>query len=345
MMAIDKRENLKAKSFKELKLLFKEKKEPTYRAGQLFVWMWKKGVSDISSYTNFSKKLREYLNTHFYVGSLELCDYLVSRDGSVKYIFKRETGEKIESVFIPFEDRRTVCVSTQVGCSLKCSFCATGKMGFRGDLFGWEMVDQVLQIAKHQNVRVTNVVFMGMGEPFLNWENVKRAIFILNSNFGINIGSRRITISTAGIIPGIYSLADFPLQVRLAISLNSALQEKRERIMPVAKKYPLGELKKAIEFYYEKTHRLVTLEYVLIGGFNTGREDFLALKDFCKRLKVKLNLIPLNPTGNTSFSTPSEEEIYRFYNLCLSLPLTVTIRESRGKDVKGACGQLAGALL
>lgn len=338
---MDRKINLKARSLKELELLFKKRKEPSYRAGQLFVWIWKKGIEDISLYTNFSKRLREYLKANFYVGKLSLRACFNSEDGSVKYVFERENGERIESVFIPCKERRTVCVSTQVGCPLGCSFCATGKMGIKDNLSGWEIADQVLQIARYQNVRVSNVVFMGMGEPFLNWENVKRAIFILNSNFGMNIGSRKMTISTAGIIPGIYSLADFSPGVRLAVSLNSAIQEKREKIMPVAKKYSLSELKRAIEFYYEKKHRMVTLEYVLINSFNTAKEDFLALKKFSKNIKVKINLIPLNPVKDVPFLAPSKNEIARFYKWCLSLPCSVNIRESRGRDVRGACGQLA----
>jgi len=336
--------NLKSKDLKELELFFREKKEPLYRGRQLFVWMWRKGVDDISLYTNFSKKLREYLKNHFYVASLKRTVCLSSRDGAVKYVFERETGEKLESVFIPVDERRTVCVSTQVGCPLGCSFCATGQGGFKDNLQGWEIADQVLQIAKHQNVRVTNVVFMGMREPFLNWESVKKALFILNSNFGVGIGARKMTVSTAGVIPGIYELASFPLKVRLAFSLNSAIQEKREEIMPVARKYPLSDVKRAIKFYYEKKHRIVTLEYVLIGKFNTSKEDFLALKEFSKGLRVKINLIPLNPCESISYFPPSEKEINRFYQWCLSLSCPVNIRKSRGQDVKGACGQLVGGL-
>jgi len=336
------RVNLKAKSLKELESFFKQRGEPSYRAGQLFLWMWKKGISDFSLCSNFPKKLREELKNSFYVGNLKMERYLKSSDGAVKYIFQTDNKERIESVFIPSDRRRTVCVSTQIGCPLKCSFCATGQGEFRGNLLGWEIADQVLQIMKHQEMRITNVVFMGMGEPLLNWENVKKAIYIINDSYGLGIGARKITISTAGVVPGIYEFSKFPLQVKLAVSLNSGIQEKREKIMSVAKMFPLNELKKAIKFYYEKKTRMVTLEYVLIHSFNTSKEDFLALKEFAAGLKVKINLIPLNFNENIpSFLPPSKDEINRFYKWCLSLPYPVSIRESRGKDVKGACGQLA----
>ena len=334
------RANLKTKSIEELESLFKEIDEPDYRGGQLFAWIWKKGVDEFSLCSNFSRKLRECLSAHFYIGSLRLESFLSSGDGVIKYVFQRKTGETIESVFIPSKERRTVCVSCQVGCPLRCSFCATGQSEFKGNLSGWEIADQVLQIGKHRGERITNVVFMGMGEPFLNWPNVKEALYILNSDYGVGIGSRRMTISTAGVVPGIYDLTYFPLQARLAVSLNSAIQEKRQKIMPVARTYPLGELQNALRFYYEKRHRMVTLEYVLIGNFNTTREDFLALEEFTKELTVKINLIPLNPIGGISFLPPSKKEIDRFFQWCLSLPCPVIIRESKGKDVKGACGQL-----
>ncbi|MBE0477679.1 23S rRNA (adenine(2503)-C(2))-methyltransferase RlmN [Candidatus Aerophobetes bacterium] len=340
MEKIDNRINVKEKQLDELCGFFKEIREPVYKGRQLFTWLWKKGIDDFSLYSDFSKKLREHLKAYYYIGRLHINDYLLSSDGTCKYIFSRETGDIIESVFIPSNDRRTVCISTQVGCPLKCSFCATGQGKFKGDLLAWEIADQVLQIIKHQGVQVTNVVLMGMGEPFLNWENTKKALHIINSSYGISIGSRKITVSTAGIIPGIYDLTDFPLQVRLAVSLNSAIQEKRDKIMPVARKYLLFDLKKAIKFYYNKKHRMVTLEYVLIHKFNTSREDFLALKEFTKNLKVKINLIPLNFNQNIPFLPPSEKEINYFYNLCLFLPYPVTIRESKGKDIKAACGQL-----
>lgn len=335
--------NLKIKNLKSLEQFLREIKEPVYRSRQLFSWIWKKGVDDFSLCTNLSKKLRDNLKVHFYIGSLSIVTFFKSSDGAVKYIFQRENGQRIESVFIPTDQRRTVCVSTQVGCPLKCCFCATGQMGFKGNLLGWEIADQVLQIIKHQRIPITNVVFMGMGEPFLNWENVKEALYILNSNYGMGIGSRRITISTAGIIPGIYQLVDFPLQVRLAVSLNTAIQTKREKIMPVASTYSLFDLKKSIDFYYQKRHRMLTLEYVLIHNFNSAREDFLALKEFIKGLKIKINLIPLNPVENIPFFPPSEKEVKRFYRWCLSLPCPVNIRESKGKEVRGACGQLVGS--
>ncbi|MBC7190264.1 23S rRNA (adenine(2503)-C(2))-methyltransferase RlmN [Candidatus Aerophobetes bacterium] len=339
---MQKKVNLKSKSIDELKEIFKGLKEPAYRAQQLFVWMWRKGVEDISLYSNFSKKLRSRLENDFYVGKVERENFYISSDGAVKYVFRKEDGKRIESVYIPSDDRTTVCVSTQVGCPLGCFFCATGKRGFEGNLEGWEIADQVLQISKHQQVRISNVVFMGMGEPLLNLHRVKEALYILNSSFGMGIGARRMTVSTAGIVEGILDLANFSMQIRLALSLNSAIQEKREEIMPVTRKYPLYVLKDALKIYYQKTHRMVTLEYVLIGKFNTGWEDFLALKEFSKDLKVKINLIPFNPVEGVPFHTPTKKEVERFFNWCLSLPCSVNIRQSRGRDIKGACGQLAG---
>ncbi len=320
----------------------REHGEKPYRARQIFRWLWEKGETDISNYSDISKALREKLKQEFEISWLKVLEVHRSADGSAKFLFELPDGEMIESVFIPDGKRKTVCVSSQVGCPLKCTICATGLMGFRRNLAAWEIASQVVEIRKTLKLeRVTNVVFMGMGEPFLNIEEVLQAVLILNNPWGLRIGARKITLSTVGIIPGIYRLINFEKQVKLAISLHSAIQEKREKIAPIAKKYPLPALKEALRNYCERTKRRVTIEYVLLPGFNDHDEDIDALLEFIKGLTVKINVIPFNPYPGLPYRAPTAEEIGRFMGRLYELPLTVTLRASRGRDVKGACGQLA----
>ncbi len=340
--------NYKALNIKELGDLMERIGESRFRASQLYRWIWKRGVTDIDKMSDISKRVRNLLKETGYVGELKLKAAYPSKDGSVKFLFELEDGKEIESVFIPDRDRKTVCVSVQVGCPMGCKFCATGSLGFTRNLKSWEIADQVLQVQKFmreftgdKELRITNVVYMGMGEPLVNLQEVKNSVYTLNSHIGLNIGSRRITISTVGIIPGIYELSDFDRQVKLAVSLHSAIQWKRARIVPVAKAYPLHKLRKAVMHYFERKKRWVTFEYLLLPEFNDGEEDIRALEEFVSGIPSKINVIPFNPYPGASFRAPTDREIDRFVKRLQRLPHTVTLRASRGGDVGGACGQLA----
>lgn len=334
----------------ELGRLMRRLGQPPYRAPQIFRWIWKRGETDPMAFSDLPKALRETLAAEFRVSSLRLKRVIPSRDGSLKFTFTLEDGLDVEAVYIPEGRRRTVCVSSQVGCALGCVFCATGTLGLARNLRGHEIADQVLQIQRYlwaqrgddrREWEITNVVYMGMGEPLQNLREVERSLVFLTSHIGPNIGARKITVSTVGIVPKIYELAAFPRKVKLAISLHSAIQEKREQLMPVARAYPLSELRKAAFHYYHQKGRWVTFEYIHIPGFNDGEEDIEALEAFTEGLPCKINLIPYNPFPGGPFRAPTEEEVEAFYRRLLRLKHTVTVRWSRGRDVGGACGQLA----
>ncbi len=328
--------NLKALTLKQLSALG----EKRYRGVQLYRWIWKRGEDKIENFSDLPKAFRQKLiEEGYYVDSIKEKKRLVSNvDGTIKFLFS-----DFEAVYMPSEGRRTVCVSSQSGCSLGCKFCATGLLGFKRNLHFWEIADQVLYIQKAVGQKITNVVFMGMGEPLLNLPNVKQAIRIMTSHIGLGIGVRHITVSTSGIVPGIYELADFDRRVKLALSLHAAIQEKREQIMPIARKYKLDELKEALKYYYEKKRRRITLEYIHLAGFNDTDEDVEALYEFTRGLVVKINLIPYNPVPEFDWKSPTEEEVEDFYwrlkKRMLDVPMTV--RWSKGRDVMAACGQLA----
>ncbi len=336
------KKNLKSFTYSEMVALMREMGEKPYRATQLFNWLWRKGETDIMNFSDIKKSFRERLMEEFHVPSLIEKQRLYSSDGSVKFIFELPDGKEIESVFIPDRGRRTVCVSTQVGCPIGCKFCATGLLlGYKRNLEEWEIAEQVLRVGLALNTRITNVVYMGMGEPFLNFDAAIRSAYILNDDHALNIGARKVTISTVGIVPGIYKLAEQKKQFKLAISLHSAIQSKREEIIPVARRFPLKELRKAVFAYYHAKKRFITFEYVLLSGFNDSDEDIDAIDRFLKGLPSKINLIPFNPFPGSEFRAPTESEIYRFYTKLMQLPYTVTLRKSKGQDVAAACGQLA----
>jgi len=344
--------NLKSLTKGELAGFFKSLGEPGYRGEQVFRWLWQRGEEEPENFTDLPKSLRRTICEKGNISSLRIVEWMNSRDGSIKFLMGLNDGLQIESVFIPLNGRRTVCVSSQVGCPLQCRFCATGTLGIKRNLEAWEIADQVLQIKKFvkqsgpgnyngEKRPVTNVVFMGMGEPFLNTENVLKSLDFLNSPNGLAIGARHITLSTVGITPGIYRLAEFEKQVKLAISLHTAIQEKREEIMPVAKKYPLKELRKACFYYVKRTGKRITFEIVHLPGITDTDEDIKALERFLSGLIAKINLIPYNPFPSSPFREPREDEIRRFYRKLEKLPYTVTLRQSKGRDIQGACGQLA----
>ncbi len=326
--------NLKALTLRQLTNLG----EKPFNGIQIYRWIWKRGEEDIDNFSDISKHLRRRLiDEGYYVKCIEEKFRAYSSDGSIKFVFE----DGYEAVFMPEKDRRTVCVSSQLGCALKCNFCATGLWGFKRNLAAWEIADQVLQISKKNNTKITNVVFMGMGEPLLNFESVKQAIRIMTSHIGLNIGARHITISTSGIVPKIYELGDFERRVKLALSLHSAIDEKRNEIMPISKAYSLKELKSALIYYLQKHRRRITIEYIQLKGFNDRDEDVKALKKFIDGLECKINIIPYNKVHYFNWEVPSEEDVYSFYDrLKRELDVVITIRWSRGRDVYAACGQL-----
>jgi len=339
--------NLKTLTFLELQDFISSFGEERYRAKQLFAWMYKRGISDFDMMTDLSKDFRTELKEKSRIGTLKNILSLVSeKDKTRKFLFELEDKERVESVLMFDRNRITACLSTQVGCPLGCSFCATGKMKFKRNLRAWEIVEQAVQMGiemKKQNPdfkKITHVVFMGMGEPLLNYEEVLHAIKILNSEHALEIGARRITVSTAGIVPGILRLAREHIQVRLAISITSAIEEKRKLLMPVTNKYPLSELMDSAMKFIQIRGKILTIEYILIEGVNDSREDAISLWNLIKKLPCKVNIIPFNPFAKTKFAPPSKNTIERFLSYLKNFPKPVTIRWSKGADIQAACGQL-----
>uniref|UniRef100_A0A7V3ZVW7 Probable dual-specificity RNA methyltransferase RlmN n=1 Tax=candidate division WOR-3 bacterium TaxID=2052148 RepID=A0A7V3ZVW7_UNCW3 len=334
-------ENIKSFTIKELKTLVKSIGWQEYNAYQIFQWLWQKKITDFSLMTNLSKIKREYLKNHFVIEELKLLATKKASDETTKFLFSLKDENKVEAVYIPEEKRRTICVSTQVGCPLKCIFCNSGKLPFKRNLFFYEICDQILSIEKYLNIKPTNVVFMGIGEPLLNLDEVLKAIQIINSPIGFNISARKITISTAGIVEEIYRLAEIKKKIKLAISLNATTEEIREYLMPINKKYPISEILKACEYYWQKKRERITFEYVLIKDLNDSEEDAQRLKKMLKKIPCKINLIPFNPFPEVAFQPPPPKRIEKFMEILTAANYTVTLRKSRGKEILAGCGQLA----
>jgi len=315
--------------------------EPAFRAGQIFAWIYKKGATRFEDMTNLGRDLQAKLGRAYLVGRLELFGVFRSKDRAEKYVFRLHDGPRIESVLIPAGGRATVCVSTQVGCKFACAFCASGRRGFVRHLTPSEIVGQVLFLRGRIDAALTNIVFMGMGEPFDNYENLIKAILILNSRQGLGIAARRMTVSTAGIIPGIERFRKLGLQVNLSISLHAAAETKRSELMPVNRKYPLEKLLAACEDYLREGGRKLTLEYVLINKVNDGAEDAARLARIAARLKAKINLIPFSPVIGLAFEVPEEGRVLDFRRKLEAGGVPVTLRHSKGRDIQAACGQLA----
>jgi 23S rRNA (adenine2503-C2)-methyltransferase len=316
-----------------------------YRADQIFAWIYRWGAADFDQMTNLARAKRRKLDEVASLGSLILLRKVTSPvDGTTKYLFQLEDGEKIESVLIKEGDRRTVCVSTQAGCGLGCVYCATGDLGLKRNLRAGEIVDQVLSIRRFlpPGEAVTNVVLMGMGEPLVNYQETVKACRLMNDPDGLAIAARKITVSTAGVAPGIRRLAGEGLRLGLAISLNATTDETRSRLIPLNKKYPLAKLLNAAGQYAQATGRPVTLEYVLIAGVNTSPDDARRLAQLVRGIRCKINLIPYNPVPGKPYGRPHRQEVERFLELLYPRCPTVTIRESKGADIQAACGQLRG---
>ncbi|NLJ85441.1 MAG: 23S rRNA (adenine(2503)-C(2))-methyltransferase RlmN [Firmicutes bacterium] len=329
-------------TLQELQNFMQRWNEPSYRGDQLAGWLYKTPVASFDEMTNISIRVRERLKQEMILHPCKIETIRVSQDGTRKYLLSLHDSELIEAVFIPEEDRRTVCVSSQVGCKMGCTFCATGAKGFYRNLTAGEILDQILQIALDVGEVPSNVVFMGMGEPLANYGALLKAIQIINAPWGFNIGIRQLTVSTCGLIPGIQRLGREKLGLTLAVSLHAADDEKRSRIMPINRVYGLDELMVALRGYVAMTGRRVTVEYALMAGFNDKMEDAAALARLLKGLLCHINLIPINPIRAGLHQRPRPAEIEKFQAMLQRDGLTVSIRKERGEDIEAACGQLKG---
>ena len=324
----------------EIQSIVKDFGVEKFRADQIFNWIYTRNVQTIEEMQNISKNLREYLEEIFVLNPLRIIKVTGERSSSTqKYLLECQDGEKIESVLMREQKRITICLSSQVGCALGCEFCATGTMGIVRNLTVGEIVAQYLLLLKESEKPITNVVYMGMGEPFLNYENVIKSASLLNNSDGINLGARHITISTAGIVPQIKQFAIEKQRYKLAISLNGSTQEQRLQTMPIAKKYPIDKLIESVKYYNDKTRNLVTFEYVLLSDINDSVVDAKRLISLISDLPCKLNIIPYNEIGG-KFKRPSDGKIREFLDILLNAPFTVTTRWSKGADINAGCGQL-----
>jgi 23S rRNA (adenine2503-C2)-methyltransferase len=350
--------NLKLLSKEEIFLFIEKIGLPRYRAEQLLNWIYKRHASEIDAITEFSKDLRSHLNGIAFISNLELVERLQSADGTEKFLFSLEDGNTIESVLIPDEDRFTLCISSQAGCAIGCQFCLTGKSGFVRNLESYEIIDQIIAVNKimsetdDKNIptllkggkgglpdkKITNIVFMGMGEPLMNFDNVVEALWRIIQFIGIS--KRKITVSTAGIVPKMLLLPFKAPDINLAISLNTADNETRNRLMPINKKYPIESLIASCKKYPLQPGRRITFEYVMIDGINDSSYDAHRLTKLLKGIRCKINLIPLNPHPESDFKRPPEKRILEFQKILLNKNIRALIRESRGQDILAACGQL-----
>lgn len=339
------KKDIRALSLQELEAYFSSIGEKPFRAKQVYEWLWNKNAHSLSEMTNLSKSLRENLENHFLIKPAEIHVMQRSIDGTIKNAVKLHDGNVVESVLIPTAKRTTACVSSQVGCSLDCTFCATAQLTRMRNLTAAEIVDQVTLIDKqsreyHQKP-LSNIVFMGMGEPLLNYSSVTDAIRKITEDKGLGMSPRRITVSTSGIPKLIEKLADENLKVKLALSLHSAIEEKRNQLMPFSVKFPLTSIMESLSYWYQKTKSRITLEYIIWKGINDGNEDIRALIKFCKSIPSKVNLIQYNSIEGGKYSQANSNIIQNYVTALEQENIIVKIRKSRGDDIDAACGQLA----
>lgn len=334
-------------SLSEIQSYLKEAGEPAFRGKQIYEWLWKKSARSFGEMTNLSKKLREHLEGHFAILAIQEDKVQRSVDGTIKSRFRLHDGHLIESVLIPVpaDGRYTVCVSSQVGCSLTCSFCATGRMKRLRNLDAAEIYDQVVLVSQQcletYGKPLTNIVYMGMGEPLLAYKPVMESIERISSPDGLGMSSKRITVSTAGIAKVIKRLADDNSKVNLALSLHAADDVKRNEIMPINETNNLAALTEALDYFYQKTHNRITFEYIAFQGFNDGPEDARRLARLCKRIPARVNIIEYNPIDGAEFQKSEAYRVDRFAQYLRGQRVAVTVRKSRGRDIDAACGQLA----
>ena len=339
------KKDIRALSLLELRAVFLEMGEKSFRANQVYEWLWKKAAHTFEEMSNLSKELREKLNTHFNIHAVKINSSQFSADKTIKNTFKLHDTHLIEGVLIPTSERMTACVSSQVGCSLTCKFCATGYMDRKRNLNADEIFDQVVLINKqaleNYNIPLTNIVYMGMGEPLLNYSNVLKSIDRITAEDGLNMSYKRITVSTAGIAKMIKKLGDDGAKFNLALSLHAANDEKRNEIMPINEQNTLVALAEALKYYFAKTKNPVTYEYIVFNDFNDSIEDAIDLAKFCKHVPCKVNIIEYNPISFASFINADEDKIEAFANYLKKQGINTNVRRSRGKDIDAACGQLA----
>lgn len=340
--------DLKSLNRKELILELENNDYPSYRGEQLYNWLYQNGVSKTAEMKNIPKKMRSFIDDKYQITDLKELKKSTAADGTVKYLWNLNDGEKIESVYLPFPEsgRHSACISTQVGCGLNCSFCATGIDGLKRNLTTGEIIDQVIKIQKDisgssfAEPRLSNIVFMGMGEPLANFDNLMKAVEILNSNEGLNIGMRKMTISTAGLVPEIKKLAEVNDQIGLAVSLHAPNDRLRSKIMPINKKYNLNQLLAAVIDYIEQTGRRVTFEYVLMDSINDSPELSVQLAELLRGINCHVNLIPANPVPELNIKRPVQKVIDSFYDTLVNNGIQVTLRKEMGTQIDAACGQL-----
>jgi len=319
--------------------------QPSFRGRQILAWIYKPGVIDFAQMTDLAKEFRAALAQSATMSRFDDAMVECSRDGAVKFAFRLADGRLIESVLIPEEDRNTLCVSSQVGCAMGCSFCLTGTMGFTRNLTTAEIVNQVCAVRDwalaHDQGPLTNIVFMGMGEPLANFDHLLDAISILTEQRGLDFSNRRITVSTCGLVPQMRLLGDLT-DVNLAVSLHAADDAVRSRLMPINKRYPIAELIEACRTYRQKRRKRIMFEYTLLEGINDADVDAEKLAMLLREVPCKINLLAVNPAGDTRFKSPKPERVLRFQKILRDHGYTVFIRQSRGEDISAACGQLAG---
>ena len=339
---------IKSLLFDELQTKLQGLAQPSYRAKQIMDWLYEKRADGFEQMSDLPQALRAQLAENFRIDKLGVARVLGSRDTTLKFLFRLSDGNLIESVLIPASpalygqksDRRTACVSTQVGCAYGCKFCASGLDGFSRNLRANEIVDQIIAIESATGEKIDNVVFMGMGEPLANFDNVMRAIRILNAPWGLGIGARHITVSTSGLAPQIRRLADEPLQIRLAISLHGATDEVRNQIMPINRRYNLETLLSACDYYIARKKQRLTFEYILIAGVNDTDDQAHLLAAQTRRFAAKVNLIPYNTVQGLPWSRPSDHRQERFLSILQRHAIPATLRREKGGDIDAACGQL-----
>jgi 23S rRNA (adenine2503-C2)-methyltransferase len=348
LRAVSSKRSIYGLSLPELENWCGDRGEKPYRAKQLFQWVFRKRVDEFDQMSDLAAEFRKQLAESFYISCLKVVKRTGSKDTTQKFLFALRDGAFVESVLIPASpalygapsDRKTICVSTQVGCAYGCKFCASGLDGWTRNLDAGEVVEQIVAVERESGEKINNIVFMGMGEPLANYANLIKAVEIINAPWGIGIGARHITISTSGLAPKIKELAEQPLQVRLAISLHGATDNVRQTIMPVNRKYNIATLMEACAYYRQRKHQKITFEYILIKEVNDSLDQAVELSGLATRLEAKINLIPYNTVQGLSWSRPSETRQRAFLRLLRNRGVDATIRQEKGHDINAACGQL-----
>ena len=332
--------NIKDYNLDELKEEMLSIGEKSYRAEQIFKWIYVENVTDFNEMTNLSLELREKLKENYTLDIYKIIKKQESSDGTKKYLFDVLDGNAIETVLMQYKHGYSICVSSQIGCKMGCKFCASTGIAFIRSLTSGEIVEQILSVGRDTGIKISNVVFMGIGEPLDNFDNVIKAIKIINNQKGLNIGARHISISTSGLVPKIYEIADMDLQCTLSISLHATTNEKRSKMMPINNKYSIEELIKACKYYIEKTNKRISFEYALAKDNNDNLDDAKALVKLLKGMLCHVNLIPINKIENGEFDTSTNENVMKFRDYLNNCGIVATIRRELGDDIEAACGQL-----